>query len=149
VNKALAWILTISILLIYSFFIINSFDKALSANDILKNISSIFAPFPFFIYIYFILANKKNIENRYKKREIKRKQLLIILLISLIATICFIHLYDELFIKNFIDTSIPLFMSSIILAIYTINISFLQSSSLAALLSGSGIGISTYLIFLS
>ncbi len=146
-DKRLTNVLLVSIIVTYSFFIFQSLERGVEFRNLIKLISSIIGPIPLFLFLYFILSSS-NFSKQDFSQEVNKALSSLILVTSLILTMVLIYIY-ELYFNKFGDTNLPIFLNSLILSMYVLNLSRIKSINIAAFLSGMGIGISMFIVFIS
>ena len=146
-DKRMTNLLIASIIITYSFFIFQSLERGVEIKNIIKVVSAIIGPAPMILFLYFLFSSRDLSKLNFQKKTNKIISS-VILVTSLIFTMAFIQIY-ELFFNKFGDTNLPILLNSIILSMYVLNLSRIKSVHIAAALSGMGIGISMFIVFIS
>ncbi len=146
-DKRMTNLLIASIIITYSFFIFQSLERGVEIKNIIKVVSAIIGPAPMILFLYFLFSSRDLSKLNFQKKTNKIISS-VILVASLIFTMAFIQIY-ELFFNKFGDTNLPILLNSIILSMYVLNLSRIKSVHIAAALSGMGIGISMFIVFIS
>ena len=148
-SKSLARALVILLLIPYSLFIFEFVAKDVSLRSIVKVTASVFGPVPLAIFVAYIFVAQKNIIEEIGDTVISTFASFGYLFFTLFVTLITLHLLEISIYPNFSETVAPIFLNSLILMMYIVNILYVKSIQIIAILSGISMGISTHVLFIT
>lgn len=150
-NKSFARWLAIILLIPYSLFLFDFLAKDISFKNIIKVFTAVLGPIPLVIFIAYIFVANKDFIIKWMEED---SSFCVFgafshLLVTLLSTIFFMSFFDKFIYTDFSETTIPIFLNSLVLVMYIVNILFTDSIKMIAIFSGISMGISINVLFLT
>jgi hypothetical protein len=141
--------LVIILLIPYSLFLFEFLAKEITFKNIVKVFAAVSGPIPIAIFIAYIFVAQKSLLKEINESHLSALASFSYLFVSLLMTIICLYFFETLFYKQFSETVIPIFLNSLVLMMYIVNILITKHIQIIALLSGISMGISIYVLFIS
>jgi len=148
-SKTLARGLVIILLIPYSLFLFEFLAKEVTFKNLVKVFAAVSGPIPLAIFVAYIFVAQKSILKEIDESHLSVFVSFSYLFVTLLMTIIFLYFFETFFYKKFSETVTPIFLNSLVLMMYIVNILVTKRIQIIALLSGLSMGISIYVLFLS
>ena len=148
-SKTLARVLVIVLLIPYSLFLVEFLAKDVTVQNIIKVVAAIFGPIPLTIFIAYIFVPSKNILKEIDETNLSLVASFSYLLGTLFTTIILLYFFETFIYKDFSNTVTPIFLNSLVLMMYIVNILITKNIKIIAILSGISMAISINVLFIT
>jgi len=141
--------LVIILLVPYSLFLFEFVAKDVTFSNVIKVVASVFGPIPLAIFLAYIFVAKENIIKEIDETFISVFASFGYLFFMLLMSVVFLYFLEAFIYKGFSESVVPIFINSLVLMMYIMNILYVKSIQMIAILSGMSMGISMYVLFLT
>jgi len=148
-NKSFTRSLVVILLVPYSLFLFEFVAKDVTFRNIIKVVASVFGPIPLAIFLAYIFVAKENIIKEIDETFISVFASFSYLFFMLLMSMAFLYFLEVFIYKDFSESVVPIFINSLVLMMYIMNILYIKNIQMIAILSGMSMGISMYVLFLT
>jgi hypothetical protein len=148
-ERTFARSLVIILLIPYCLFLFEFITQDVSIRNIVKVIASVVAPIPIAVFLAYIFAAQENFIGEIDQATISTIASYAYLSNAIWLSIIVFYGLETFIYQNLTQTVAPIFFNSFILMAYIINIIYIRNRPIMAILSGTSIGISSYVLFLT
>lgn len=148
-NRTFARNLVIILLIPYCLFLFEFIAKDVSIRNIVKVTASVVAPVPIAVFLAYIFATEENLIGEIDQATISTITSFVYLSSAILLSIMAFYGLETFIYQKLTQTVVPIFFNSFILTAYIINIIYIRNMQMIAILSGTSIGISSYVLFLT
>jgi len=147
-SQKLARSLVIILLIPYSLFLIEFLAKEATFQNIIKVIAAVSGPLPLAIFIAYIYVARENILTEIDETRLSTFTAFSYLLATSLLSIICLYFFEAFVYTELSHSVVPIFLNSLVLALYIVNILVIKRIKMIAILSGMSMGISIYVLFI-